>query len=58
MIEALRAKPGCRTIALSVHPDNAVARRLYGSVGFRETGEIEDGELVMRLAVRAARRRA
>jgi len=34
--------------ALSVAPDNAVARSLYQSLGFVETGEMSDGELVLR----------
>ena len=34
--------------ALSVDAGNAVARALYGSLGFVETGELSDDELVMR----------
>jgi diamine N-acetyltransferase len=34
--------------ALSVAPDNAVARSLYQSLGFVETGEMSDNELVLR----------
>jgi diamine N-acetyltransferase len=34
--------------ALSVAPGNEVARGLYHSLGFAETGEMSDGELVMR----------
>jgi ribosomal protein S18 acetylase RimI-like enzyme len=37
---------GARRIRLRVHPDNAAARRLYESVGYRYDGE-ERGELVM-----------
>ena len=37
-----------REAALSVAPDNDAARRLYRSLGFVETGEIADDELVMR----------
>ncbi|GGL92288.1 N-acetyltransferase [Streptomyces fumigatiscleroticus] len=40
---------GFRTIRLSVVPGNRVAFRLYRSLGFSETGEIEDGERVMEL---------
>ena len=29
---------GCSRVTLSVHPDDAGARRLYESLGFRETG--------------------
>jgi diamine N-acetyltransferase len=41
---------GCRSCALSYSPQNTVARALYQSLGFVETGEIEDGELVARLS--------
>jgi diamine N-acetyltransferase len=45
----LRDEQGCPSCALSYTGDNAVARRLYASLGFVETGEIEDDELVARL---------
>ena len=41
---------GCGSCALSYSPGNSVARDLYLSLGFVETGEIEDGELVARLS--------
>lgn len=34
--------------ALSVSPDNAAALALYRSLGFTETGEVEDDEIVLR----------
>jgi diamine N-acetyltransferase len=37
-----------REAALSVSPDNAAALQLYRSMGFAETGEIEDDEVVLR----------
>jgi len=49
--------PGCRQVALSYRPDNTVARGLYASAGFVETGEMEDDEVVARLQVRPLRRR-
>jgi diamine N-acetyltransferase len=52
MVEAvrrMRAEPGCREIALSVEPENVGAQRLYESLGFRKTGEVVEGEEVMRL---------
>jgi diamine N-acetyltransferase len=51
VIERLRSTPGCRTIRTSFEPTNAVAEALYESLGFRKTGEIEDGEIVTVLAV-------
>lgn len=35
------------TVNLDVVPENTVAKALYESFGFRETGEVEDGEIVM-----------
>ena len=44
----------CKEIVTSFNPDNAVASRLYASLGFRPTGEIEDGEplVLLRLDTR------
>lgn len=43
---------GCDEIVTSFNPENAVAARLYASLGFQPTGEIEDGEplVVLRLS--------
>lgn len=49
LISYLRAKPDCRTIALTVHEDNEPAQAIYRSLGFTETGERQEGELVMLL---------
>ena len=57
MVTYLRTMPGCRQVALSYRPDNTVARGLYASAGFVETGEMEDDEVVARLQVRPLRRR-
>ena len=40
---------GCGSCALSYSSHNSVARDLYASLGFVETGEVEDDELVARL---------
>jgi diamine N-acetyltransferase len=40
--DRLAAEPGCPNVALSYPEDNAAARALYASLGFRETGETED----------------
>jgi len=40
-------------VSLSYEPDNIVARTLYASFGFVETGEIQDGELIAKLALEA-----
>ncbi|HEY7093036.1 MAG TPA: GNAT family N-acetyltransferase [Ktedonobacterales bacterium] len=54
LLDRLRAIPGCDEVAISYEPENDVARRLYASFGFRETGEIIEGETVARLSFGAA----
>ena len=53
-VEALTSRllenGGCGSCALSYAPGNAAARDLYRALGFVETGEIEDDELVARLS--------
>jgi ribosomal-protein-alanine N-acetyltransferase len=57
-IDLLSAMPGCREVALSYRPDNVVAAGLYRSLGFAETGEVEDDEVVARRPVQPRPRRA
>jgi diamine N-acetyltransferase len=54
MIEMMAERTGCEEIVTSFVPGNSVAAALYESLGFRPTGEIEDGEplVVLRLADR------
>lgn len=50
LIERVPAEaPQVTGFALSYEPDNEAARRAYASVGFAETGETEDTEVVARL---------
>ena len=52
IIEALRVlepRVGSAGFALAYHPDNTVAKSLYASLGFVETGEVDEGEVVARL---------
>ena len=49
VIEYLKAQPGNSEVRLSYVPGNAVAERLYRAVGFAPNGEVDDGEIVMRL---------
>ncbi|MDB5045787.1 MAG: family N-acetyltransferase [Deinococcus sp.] len=48
-LAALTAQHGHRQFALSYHPENTGARHLYLGLGFQETGEREDEEIVARL---------
>jgi diamine N-acetyltransferase len=48
-LRVLRAQTGCTQFALSYQPANTVARRLYTSLGFVETGEVDGDEVVARL---------
>jgi diamine N-acetyltransferase len=48
-IEKIKARPNVEEIVTSFAPANHVAARLYVSLGFSDTGEIEDGEPVYRL---------
>lgn len=48
IIEYLLGEQQATNLALSYSPDNSVARRLYASLGFVETGEREGEEIVAR----------
>ena len=48
LMDQLAAEPECPNVALSYAPGNKAARALYASLGFVETGELEDDELVAR----------
>jgi diamine N-acetyltransferase len=45
------SQPVCRSLQLTVHPENHVAQRLYLGMGFMPTGAELDGEPVYRLAL-------
>jgi len=51
-IEYLSNLDGCDEIRLSIQPDNAIAEKLYLSVGFKHTGDIVDDEYVMALKIK------
>jgi diamine N-acetyltransferase len=48
VLRMLKEEHGCTSAALSYSSANVRARRLYASLGFEETGELEDEELVAR----------
>ena len=52
IVEALRVlqpRVDSAGFALAYHPENEVAKSLYSSLGFVETGEVDEGEVVARL---------
>ena len=49
-LDLLRVQTGRTEFALSYQPENLVARRLYAGLGFIETGEEDDGEVVARMS--------
>jgi diamine N-acetyltransferase len=46
MLETFRQEARIQRVGISYEPDNEVARKLYASLGFVETGEIHEGEVV------------
>lgn len=48
VIRRLRETDGCDAIYLSFVPENTGAEKLYSSVGFERTGELNGSEIVMR----------
>ncbi len=54
LVRQLQREHGCAGVALSSSPRNAAARALYESLGFVETGEMEDDEAVFRLRTASA----
>lgn len=51
IIALLRTMPNCRAMRISFVPSNTGARRLYEQLGFRDTGKVEEGELVFQLDI-------
>ncbi len=51
VIERLKQNPDCKEIYLSFIPENADAERLYESIGFERTGELNGREIVMRFVI-------
>lgn len=51
LIDLLRNTFECAEIYLSYEPDNITAEKLYSTIGFIKTGEIEEGELVSKLSL-------
>jgi len=52
MIEQLRAKPAVAAVFTSYVPGPGCPEPLYRRLGFEPTGELDEGEVVLRLALR------
>ena len=52
MLEIFRADERIKSVGISYEPNNDVARKLYASLGFVETGEIVEEEVVAELKLR------
>lgn len=46
VIAELKADPACDTIIIMFEPENEIARHLYTSIGFTDTGKIAFGECI------------
>ena len=53
VMERLSRTPGCCILRTSFVPANDAAEALYASLGFRKTGEIDEGEVVMEIELPA-----
>lgn len=52
VIERLKQVENCKEIYLSFVPENKNAEKLYESIGFKDTGELNDGgEIIMRYEI-------
>jgi diamine N-acetyltransferase len=49
LLAVLKQAPDSQGIKISYEPENRTAERLYAQLGFRPTGEIEEGEVVAQL---------
>ncbi len=49
LLNRLKTVPDYAGVLISFVPDNDAARQLYASLGFLDTGEMDDGEIVYRL---------
>ncbi|HLM00184.1 MAG TPA: GNAT family N-acetyltransferase [Pyrinomonadaceae bacterium] len=58
VIRRLSEIEGCDAVYLSFVPENTGAEKLYSSVGFERTGELNGSEIVMRYTIKNNARRA
>ena len=51
VLDHFRSDERIQRIGISYEPSNEVARKLYTSLGFVETGEMDDGEVIAELQI-------
>lgn len=52
VIGEFKQNPACKEIQTSVVPENVVADTLYRSLGFEPTGEMDEGEAILRMEIK------
>jgi len=52
MLEIFRTEKDVKAVGISYELENEVARKLYASLGFKETGEIVEKEVVAELRLK------
>ena len=52
MLEIFRADERVKIVWISYEPENDMGRKLYASLGFRETGQMIEGEVVAELRLK------
>ena len=55
VIDTLKEKRDCHTITIGHRPENHIADKLYTNLGFRDTGDIINGEIIKRLEITGRR---
>ncbi|MBN1857860.1 GNAT family N-acetyltransferase [Candidatus Bipolaricaulota bacterium] len=51
VIERFKRNPACKEIQTAVVPENVAADTLYRSLGFEPTGEMDEGEAILRMTI-------
>lgn len=49
VIDEMKSRKDCGEIYISFGPENYIAKKMYESMGFRDTGRVIDGEILYRL---------
>ena len=52
LVELIRALENCREINLTVVPENTAAQNFYQGLGFVDTEQMHEGEMIFSLALK------